>query len=74
MKLERIERAQIKSLMQDDRWNGFEKAVALYLAMLREEKIGGQNEFETLRALHSRDGKIEGINGLLKELEENVAT
>lgn len=70
--LSKFEQAQLKGLLKDDRWSVFEKYVAGHLQSLQEGRVTGQNAFETLRALHTKEGKIEGIE-ILMQLLENAA-
>ena len=66
------QRAQIKSIMTDARWDAVMRFVGLKLAQWREEGISGQNAFEELRALHKRDGKVEGITEVFDQMEQQA--
>ena len=70
--LNKQERAQIKSLQQDKRWDAVMRFVGLKLAVWREEPISGQNAFEELRMLHKRDGKVEGVLEIFNQMEKEA--
>ena len=70
--LDKREKAQIKSIQQDERWNAVMKFVGLKLAQWREEGINGQNAFEELRALHRRDGKVDGALEIFEQMERQA--
>lgn len=68
----KAQQAQIRSLMKDDRWDSVMRFVAIKLDQWRDEKISGQTEFETLRSLHTRDGKVEGVKEVFDGMEQQA--
>lgn len=70
--LTKQERAQIKSLQQDERWNAVMKFVSLKLTQWREAKVVGENAFQELRMLHSRDGKVDGVLEVFNQMEQQA--
>lgn len=70
--LNKAQRAQIKSIMKDERWDSVMRFVALKLDQWRSQPIVGQNAFEELRALHRRDGMVEGINEVFDQMEKQA--
>lgn len=70
--LTKQEKAQIKSLQQDKRWDAITRFVGLKLDQWRETLISGQNAFEELRALHKRDGKVEGVLEIFEQMEQRA--
>lgn len=70
--LNKQQKAQIKSIQQDARWDAVVRFLALKLAQWREEGINGQTAFEELRALHKRDGKVEGITEFFDQMEQQA--
>lgn len=72
MALTKPEQSAIKSLMKEDRWNAVIKFVALKLDQWREQQINGATAHEELRALHKRDGKVEGVTELFDQMERQA--
>lgn len=67
--LTKQEQAQLKALIKNDYWSVLEKYVAAYTEGVNSQEIVGTNEFETLRMLHSNQGKVNGVEELLNLLE-----
>lgn len=55
--------------MRDERWTAVIQFLALKLDQWRAQEITGSSAFEELRALHKRDGKVEGMNEFMEQLE-----
>ncbi len=72
MALTKQEKAQIKSIQGDDRWNAVLKFVGLKLTQWRESGVSGRTSFEELRALHKRDGKVEGVLEVFEQMERQA--
>ncbi len=70
--LTKAEKSQIKALMREPGWSAFLRFVALKTGQWKEAAISGKDAFETLRALHSRDGKVDGVTELLDEMERSA--
>lgn len=72
MSLTKQQQAQIKSIMQDPRWDAVQRFLALKLAQWRAEPVSGQSAFEELRSLHKRDGKVDGVLELFDQMERQA--
>ncbi len=70
--LNKAQHAQVRSLMKDERWDALIKFSGMKLDQWREQKISGNDAFQELRALHTRDGKVEGLLEFLDQLERNA--
>lgn len=62
--------ALIKRAVQDESWDAVMFVLDEHLKALNEEPVTGSNEFETLRSLHVKQGKIEGIKEFMEKLEK----
>lgn len=70
--LNKAQQAQVRSLMKEDRWDAVMRFVALKIDQWRTQKISGNSEFETLRDLFTRDGKVEGVLEVFDQLERQA--
>lgn len=70
--LTKQQRAQVKSLMQDQRWSAVERFIALKLEQWRSERASGSTAFEELRAIHTKEGKIDGVIELFNQMEQGA--
>ncbi len=68
----RAESQMIKNLMNSDGWNELLTLLGREIDELHAEPIAGSNEFETLRALHYRDGKVAGLKEFFDKLERRA--
>lgn len=69
--LEKGQQALIKRLMSEDGWDILTGILlASYVSRLRDEPITGMNEFETLRDLHTKQGKVEGLTEFFSNVEQ----
>ena len=64
------EKKQIKGIMKLEGWDAVMRFVGLKLDQWQAESVTGQSAFEELRALHKRDGKIEGVTEIFDQLEK----
>ena len=55
----------------DDSWDALMKAKEEYIAKNSIGSITGNSEFETLRELHTKQGKIQGVTDFFEDLERN---
>jgi hypothetical protein len=62
--------ALFKRLMQEEGWAVLEQALANRIARLQAQPISGTTAFESLRALHTRDGKVEGLREFFDDIEK----
>lgn len=70
--LSKAEQAQLTRLLKDDAWPVLEKYVAFFVETIIEQRVAGNNEFETLRDLHINQGKTDGIGELFQALEQQA--
>lgn len=71
-KLSSADKTRIKQLMKTDEWDSVVKFFAIKIDAWRTEKIVGTNEFETLKNLHSREGKVDGLEEFMNQLEQQA--
>lgn len=70
--LTKQQRAQIKSIQLDPRWDAVIRFLDLKLGQWRSQAVNGQSAFEELRALHKRDGKVEGALEIFEQMEKSA--
>ncbi len=68
-KLPKIESAQVMSLMEKPGWAALLKLVAMTVNDLNSRRVQGQNEFETLRSLHTREGRVDALTEFFNGIE-----
>lgn len=66
---ERQMMAKLKNLMTTDTWDILIKMLNRRVAELYQDPITGRDSFETLRALHMREGRIDGLLKFFDDLE-----
>ena len=62
----------IKSLMQEERWGVLMKLLGDHITAINDEEIVGNNEFESLRMLHTNQGKVKGLEEFFDKLERGA--
>ena len=72
MTLNKMEKSLIKGLMRENGWSALLKFVAMKTEQWQEQAITGTTAFEELRALHTRDGKVNGVKELFEEMERSA--
>lgn len=70
--LNKAQQAQIRSLMKDDRWDAIVRFFGLKIEQWKGEKVNGDSAFQELRALHTRDGKVEGLTEFFDQMERQA--
>ena len=70
MKLDKGQAALLKRLMQDDGWDVLKIVLNNRLLRLSSEPITGSSAFEELRALHKKQGKLEGLVEFFDDTEK----
>jgi hypothetical protein len=60
---------QIDKILRTPEFDGIVKAYADVIEKWREENVIGNNEFETLKLLFIREGKIAGLKEFINYLE-----
>jgi hypothetical protein len=66
---ERKMMAKLKEFMTTDSWDILIRLMNKRVNELYREQITGRDSFETLRALHMREGKIHGLLSFFDDLE-----
>ena len=49
------------------------KLLNMTISDLNSRKVSGMNEFETLRSLFIREGRVSGLEEFFKDLEDGVS-
>jgi hypothetical protein len=62
--------SRLKQLVQDDGWDVLRAILAQHIVELDQQEITGNNEFETLRELHKKQGKVEGLAEFFDKVEK----
>ena len=71
-RVSKAQQAQARSLMKDARWEAVIRFSALKLEQWKSERVTGATAFEELRAMHTRDGKVEGLVEFLDQMERQA--
>lgn len=58
------------SLADKPGWEALLKLVAMTINDLNSRQVSGQNEFETLRSLHMREGQVKGLTEFFDGIEK----
>lgn len=61
--------AKLKNLMTTESWDILIKLMNRRVGELHRESITGRDAFETLRALHMKEGRIDGLLKFFDDLE-----
>jgi len=61
---------QIKSLLNDPKFDSIDTAKEEYLKKIKDENVIGNNEFEVLRNTFTKEGKIQSIVDFFNQLEQ----
>lgn len=70
--LTKAEKSQLKALMREPGWSALLRFAALKTNQWKEGAIEGKTAHQELRALHKRDGKVEGVEELLEQMERTA--
>ena len=62
------ERNNLKTLIQDPRWQTFHRFVELTRENIKSHSCLRDSEWETLKALLIQEGQLQGINHLMQEM------
>ena len=71
-KLAGADKQRIKWLMKTEQWDSILRFFAYKIGQWNDEKTTGTNEFETLRMLHTKQGKVEGLEEFMNQLEHEA--
>lgn len=70
--IDKLTRQQLKSLIQDNRWQAVEIYLVEFLTRANEMPVKGDTEFNTIWNLAHKEGIVNGIKLFFRELEENA--
>ena len=74
MKIGKLEKAKLKEWMRETE-GSYDVMIALlsaYKTALQMEEVTGENEFQTLRELHIKQGKVAGVKEFFEQIEREV--
>jgi hypothetical protein len=66
------DKIKIKEVMKTDGWDSVVKFFAYKISQWNDEKITGSNEFDTLKNLHTQQGKVGGMEEFMEQLERQA--
>lgn len=72
MALSKTEISQLKELTKENGWDVLMKYLGQYIEETNGIEINGQNAFETLRMLHTNQGKVSGVTEFFDRLERKA--
>lgn len=72
MKLEKQEIRNLRPFMESKNYDIIKDIVKRYSVFLREQNADGGSEYDTIRLLFSREGKIQGLKEFFEMLEVEV--
>lgn len=70
--MDKLTQQQIKSLLNDQRFDGIVAFYEEYCNDIRKENVIGDSEFETLRNVFTKEGKLQGIKEFFDKLEQSI--
>jgi hypothetical protein len=68
-KLNKTESSQLLAMMERPGWAALIKLVAMTVDDLNGREVSGQNEFETLRFVFTRQGKVDALKEFFNGIE-----
>ena len=71
-KLNKLQCSQIKGWMQEESYNAVFQFFQNRLEEIRSQEITGNTEFETLRALHKKQGREEALLEFFNDLDKQA--
>ena len=72
MELEKFEISKLRAFIESENYDIIRAVVKRYQLYLREQNADGGSEYDTLRLLFTREGKIQGIDEFFDLLENKV--
>lgn len=72
MAINKAEISQLKLLMKESAWETLLRLLGEHMDAINAEDISGTNEFETLRMLHTNQGKVDGLKEFFDQLERKA--
>ena len=68
-KLSKSDSGQLMSIMQSAGWQALMKLVAMTINDLNSREVTGQSEFETLRSIFTRQGRVGALKEFFNDIE-----
>lgn len=73
IKLNRGESAALLTIMEKPGWDVLLKLLSITVSELEGRKATGENEFQVLRSLFTREGKIEGLKEFFNSMDDAMS-
>ena len=71
IKMDKLLQNQLKALARTEQWEALTSYVDEVIKRWQDENVIGATEFETMKLLFMREGKISGLREFFKYLDEN---
>jgi hypothetical protein len=71
IKMDKLSQNQLKALARTEQWEALTSYVDEVIKRWQDENVIGATEFETMKLLFMREGKISGLREFFKYLDEN---
>lgn len=72
MALNKLQKQKLGRLVRDDVWDILVLALDEQIVKIQSEKVTGSNDFETLRMLHTNQGKVDGLKEFFNKVETDA--
>ena len=72
MTLNKLQKSQIKAWMQEESYGAVNQFLGERLNEIGNQEITGSNEFETLKALHQKQGSIQALRDFFNDLDKQA--
>lgn len=72
-RLNKTESGQVMALVDKPGWTALIHLASMTINELNAREVSGSNEFETLRSIHTRQGKVEALKEFFKGIEDGVS-
>jgi len=69
--MDKLKSNQLKALARTEQWEALTSYVDEVIKRWQDENVIGATEFETMKLLFMREGKISGLREFFKYLDEN---
>jgi hypothetical protein len=69
--MDKLKSNQLKALVRTEQWEALTSYVDEVIKRWQDENVIGATEFETMKLLFMREGKISGLKEFFKYLDEN---
>jgi hypothetical protein len=70
--MNKLVQQQIKAILHDPKFDGVVEFYKEYTDKVKDENVIGNNEFETLRNVFVKEGKLQGIKDFFDQLDKQV--